>query len=392
MRFIIIGDGVAGDSAAMSIRQVDQESEIFIFTDESIPFYYRPRLIDVVSGEIELNRIIIHNQGFYKNKNIKLFLSSRIKEINTKKNFILTESGEEFTYDKLLIAAGAHPFIPPISGSDKDGVIALRDAADLERIQKFLPGINKVIMIGGGLLGLETGNAFLKQGKQVSVIEFFNRLLPRQLDGEGASILKSQLELKGLSFFLDEVTEEITGSDQISGIKTKSGKEIPGELVVISAGVRSNLDIIRETPIKINKAITVNEYLQTSVSNIYAAGDCAEVNGRFYGIYPPSMEQGKAAGFNIAGKEMKYEDIPTSHKLKVVGIDLFCVGKLDMENKLKTISYTNQDGYIYKKAFLEDDKIVGAMLLGNLDGASEIEAAILNNSDSQAVENYFKEK
>ncbi len=392
MRFIIIGDGVAGDSAAMAIRKVDQESEIFIFTDESIPFYYRPRLIDVVSGEIELNRIIIHNQDFYKNKNIKLFLSSRIKEINTEKSFILTESGEEFIYDKLLIAAGAHSFIPPITGSDKDGVIALRDASDLEMIQKFLPGINKVIMIGGGLLGLETANAFLKQGKQVSVIEFFNRLLPRQLDDEGAGILKSQLELKGMNFFLDEVTEEITGSGQITGIKTKSGKEISGDLVVISAGVRSNLDIIRETPIKINKAIAVNEYLQTSVSNIYAAGDCVEVNGRFYGIYPPSMNQGKTAGFNMAGEEKKYEDIPTSHKLKVVGIDLFCVGKLDMENKLKTISYTNQDGYIYKKAFLENGKIVGAMLLGNLDGADEIETAIFNHSDCQVVEHYFKEK
>ncbi len=391
MRFIIIGDGVAGDSAAMAIRQVDQESEVLVFTDESVPFYYRPRLIDVVSGEIELNRIIIHNQDFYNSKNIKLFLSSRIKEINTEKNFILTESGEEFIYDKLLIASGAHSFIPPITGSDKDGVMALRDASDLERIQRHLPNINKVIMIGGGLLGLETANAFLKQGKQVSVIEFFNRLLPRQLDDEGAGILRSQLELKGLNFFLDEVTEEITGSDLITGIKTKSGKAIPGELVVISAGVRSNLDIIRETPIKINKAIAVNDYLQTSVSDIYAAGDCAEVNGRFYGIYSPTMEQGKTAGLNMVGKEVKYKDIPTSHKLKVVGIDLFCVGKLDMEDKLKTISFTDPENYIYKKAFLEDDKIVGAMLLGNLDGADEIESAILTNSDYQAVENYFKE-
>ncbi|MDD3626211.1 MAG: FAD-dependent oxidoreductase [bacterium] len=391
MKYIIIGNGVAGDSAALALRDADGKAEIQIFTEESIPFYYRPRLIDVISGEIELNKIIIHNKDFYKKKNIELFLNTKVISLNIGNKTITTASGQDFNFDKLLIASGGYSFIPPIPGVEKTGVFSLRDAKDSKQILEYLKSVKNVIIIGGGLLGLETANSFVKQGKTVSVIEFFERLLPRQLDNGGALILRKELEEKGFNFYLNETTESISGEDTATGIKTKSGKDIPGELILISAGVRSHLELVKNTDIKTNRAIETDSFMQTSVPDIFAAGDCAEVKGVVYGIYPPAKDQGKVAGLNMSGKQTEYSGTISSHKLKVVGIDLFCIGKLDMENKLESKMIENPGKFIYKKAFIESEKIVGAMLLGDLNGAQEIEQAITRREPFSNVEEFFKE-
>ncbi|HDS08861.1 MAG TPA: NAD(P)/FAD-dependent oxidoreductase [Firmicutes bacterium] len=389
MRYIIVGNGVAGDSAAMAISETDNNSEILLFSEEAIPFYYRPRLIDVVSGEVTLNKIIIHNEEFYSKKNIKIFLNTKINKIDTDKKEIKTDSGKSFSFDKLLIATGGYSFIPPIPGTEKEGVFSLRDAEDSVKIIKYLNDVKETVVIGGGLLGLETANAFLKRGKKVSVVEFSDRLLPRQLDTEGADILKKNLESRSINFFLAEVTETIIGGNPLQGIKTKSGKEISAQLILISAGVRSTLDLVRNTPIKINRAIDVDSQLRTSVRDIYAAGDCAEVLGNVYGIYPPAKEQGRIAGLNMAGKTTEYSGTIPSHKLKVAGIDLCSIGKLDMDGILDCEKFVDKTNYIYKKAFIESGKIVGAMLLGDLKAVSEIEQAIVKNEEFSGIKKFF---
>lgn len=392
MKHVIIGNGAAGDSAAMAIRKNLPEAEILIITDEDVPFYYRPRLIDVVADEIGIDEIIIHNKEFYQERNIELHLSTKVTKLNTEEKLIETGTGEKFYFDKLLIATGAHSFVPPIEGSDRDLILTLRNKQDALNILELIEQNNDIILIGGGLLGLETGYSMIKQGKKVRVVEFFDRLLPKQLDEEGAEILQIRLEKMGFEFFLGEVTKKIISDGQaIEKAQTKSGKNIPGDLVIISAGVRSNVKLAENTPIKVDKAIITDKKLQTNITDIYAAGDCAIVDGKFYGIYPPAMEQGKVAGENMAGLDTEYSGTTPSHKLKVVGIDLITVGKLDMGGESDSISYSNPEKFIYKKAFIENGNIVGTMMLGDTSGDDEIIRAINEKAPIDKVRQYFRE-
>ena len=381
--YVIIGNGVAGTTAAEHIRKTAKEGTVTIVTNEDLPFYYRIRLNDYISGEITDQDLISKGDQWYRDQRIDLRLMTHIAGAEPREKFIITNNQELIAYDRLLIATGSHSFVPPIKGSEKRGVFTLRTIKDARNISDYAKERESVVLIGGGLLGLEAGNALRKLGKKVSVVEFFPRLLPRQLDVDGAQRLQEIMEKMGFSFRLGARTDEITGDDHVTGVRLEAGETLAAEMVVISAGVRPNMELAEPLGLETDKGIKVDERLQTNQSDVYAAGDVAEFGGMPYGIWPAAMAQGKIAGNNMAGGNETYQGTTMANTLKVVGIDLASAGNIDAENALE--STVVQDEKVYKKIVIENNKIIGCIMLGETKGFNRITRAISEDADVSQI-------
>jgi nitrite reductase (NADH) large subunit len=377
--YLIIGNGVAGITAAEYIRKHDQEGQITLVTEESVPFYYRLRLNELVSGDVSEDQLIAKKDSWYEDRGIHVQLGKRIVEGGPAAGAVITQDNQRIMYDRLLIATGSHSFIPPIKGADRKGVFALRSIQDARDIVGWAKGIDRVVLIGGGLLGLEAGNALRKLGKRVMVVEFFPRLLPRQLDIDGAQRLQTMMEGMGFSFRLGATTREIAGDDQAAGVILEGEETLPAQMVIISAGVRPNLEMAEALKLDYDKGIKVDERMRTNQPGIYAAGDVAEFKGIPYGIWMAAMEQGKVAGINMAGGEALYNGTVMASTLKVVGIDLASAGNIDAENALE--SRVVRQEKIYKKIVIEANRVIGCIMLGDTKGFNKVTKMMSEKQD-----------
>jgi nitrite reductase (NADH) large subunit len=377
--YLIIGNGVAGTTAAENIRKNDKAGKITVITEEGLSFYYRIRLNEYISGDIGKDTLMAKKASWYGENNIGLMLNTRITGGDPDKRHVITEKGDPLPYDKLLIATGSRSFIPPINGSQIKGVFAIRDIRDAEKIMEYSRNVKEAVVIGGGLLGLEAANALRKMGKGVTIVEFSPRLLPRQLDVEGAKRLTTIMEKMGFSFRLDAKTEAIVGDGAVTAVRLNGGETLPALMVIISAGVRPNMELAKTLGLACDKGIKINDHLLTSRQDIYAAGDCTEFNGMPYGIWPAAMEQGKIAGANMAGIDMVYTGTTMANTLKVVSIDLASAGDIDAENKkdAKILMAENS----YKKIVLEDGKVIGCIMLGDTKVFPKITKLISSKKD-----------
>ncbi len=374
--YIIIGNGVAGNAAADSIRKHDKDGKIIIFSQEKYPFYYVPALPEFLAGEKDLKELIIHDLDWYEKNQIELHLDTAIAGIAPAQKSVITEKGERYRYDKLLLATGGTSFIPPIKGAELEGVFTLRTLGEAEKIKEFAQRSKQAVLIGGGLLGLEAGNGLRKAGLKIIVVEFFPRLLPRQMDAPGAAILQRQMEGMGFTFYLGAKTKEIWRDAGGLHVELEGGKSLEADMVLISAGVRPALTLGKSVGLEIDKGVKVNDQMKTDLDEIYAAGDLIEHRGRFYGIWPAAMEQGKVAGAAMAGQKVEYHGTVISNTLKVVGIDLFSAGEIDVEGTLESMVIKDEANNTYRKLVIKEEVLVGAILLGDIRGSVEIQQAI----------------
>jgi nitrite reductase (NADH) large subunit len=382
--YLIVGNGAAGTTAVEKIRKQDKTGRITIVTDESLHYYSRIRLPEFMAGEIDENQLIIKKDSWYRDLSIDLVLDTHIIAADKKAKVLMAEGNRQFPYDTLLIATGSHSFLPPIKGFEKKGVFSLRNISDAREIKAHAETVNNVVLIGGGLLGLESGNALRKMGKKVTVVEFFPRLLPRQLDVPGAEMLQAQMEDMGFSFRLDAKTSEFTGKDEVDGVLLEGGELLPCDMVIVSAGVRPNMELAQLLDLDADKGIKVDDQMKTSAADIYAAGDVAQFNDLPpYGIWPAATEQGEIAGSNMAGSAMVYKGTTMSNKLKVIGIDLASAGNIDAEDQMenKTLIENN----VYKKIIFDGNKIVGCIMLGDTSGFNPIIKALSKQTDISSI-------
>jgi len=387
--YLILGNGVAGNTAAEHIRNRDTSGRITIVTDEDIPFYWRIRLNDYIAGDITEGTLLSKRPQWYEKQKIDLRLETRAIGANPDGRRIYTADGSEIPYHKLLVATGSHSFTPPIRGSDMEGVFTLRNVRDARAIIDRVKETDGAVLIGGGLLGLETGNALRKLGKAVAVVEFFPRLLPRQLDVAGARKLQDIMEAMGFSFHLGAKTKEIQGERKAGAVVLEDGQEIPAPMVIVSAGVRPNLEPAQALGLECDKGIKVDEHLRTNREGIYAAGDVIEFKGRPYGIWPAAMDQGKIAGINMSGGNAVYTGTTMATTLKVAGVALASAGDIDAENRLESRVRSNAD--VYKKIALEGDRITGCIMLGDTKGFNRITRAMSENKDVSGIKDRILE-
>ncbi len=388
-RYLIIGNGVAGARAAVKIREADSKGEIRIFTEEAYPFYYRVRFPEYVAGEVTIQNLTIHTREWYQSKEIAIHLEEGITGVNAQKKEISSQKGKNYPYDHLLIATGGYAFVPPIKGKEKKGVFTLRTMKDAISMKEFSDGVKQAILVGGGLVGLETGGALLRRGIKVAVIEYNPRILPRQMDPEGAKILQGKMESMGFSFFLNGESEEILGKETVERLRLKDGRTVEGQMVIISAGVRPNIKLAQAMGLETKNGILVNDRLETKMEGTFAAGDVAEHRGRVYGIWPAAQRQGEIAGINMSGGNAFYEGTVVSNTLKVAGIELTSAGDIDTEGKLECVVKSDLEECVYCKVAFKENKVVGCILLGEVKGKSEVLNAVRENIDIKEIKDSF---
>lgn len=376
---IIIGGGIAGLTAAETIRKQNKSINISIITDEDYYPYSRIKLSKYINREINYNDLYIHGEKWYNDMNINVMTSTRVNKIDKIKKRIILDNENVVQYDKLIIACGSSNFIPPFPNVNLNGVFSIRNINDIKRIQRYIAEnkVKNIGVIGGGLLGIEAAWGLKSSGDfNVSIIETAPRLLPRQLDVEGSLILEKMINDNGMNVYKGDGVKEILGDGKVTGISLNSGNVVDAELIIISTGVRSNLSIAKDAELAVNRGIVVDKYMKTSQEDIFAAGDCAEYNGMVYGIWPVAMEQGKIAGKNLAGASEEYKEIVPSNLLQVMGINIFSTGDISEGN-----SYIKYDNGLYTKLFINNNMICGAILIGETKKGFALKKAIEEKRD-----------
>lgn len=362
MKIVIIGNGIAATSAATKIREFDASCEITMLSDENTPFYSRPRLLDYLAGKVSFEQITIKNEQWYNKLNIELVSGAKVFSITPQENKIITSKGD-ISYDALLVASGASAATPPFFRPDLKNVFRLRTKEDADRIIAAAQHVRTAAIIGGGLLGIETGFALTSRGLTTTVIEIADRLLPKQLDAESSLLLKASLEEKGLRFLTGKQAAALDADREGLCITCTDATVLRADIIVVSAGIRPNVGFLEGSGVNVGRGIIVDEKLRTNIGNIYAAGDCAEFRSTLYGIWPAAKEQGEIAGAIIAGQDAVYNGSIMSAKLKVVGIEVASIG--DIAVGLGTRTESQREGSSFRKLFYENGRLKGGILIGD---------------------------
>lgn len=372
-KLVLIGNGMAGVRAIEHlIKLAPGAYDITIFGAEPHPNYNRIMLSSVLAGGADMKDIVINDWDWYKENNIRLHAGHTVTKIDTKARKVVSHLGVEAEYDALVLATGSNPFMLPLPGADKEGVIGFRDIKDTEIMQETAKTHKKAIVIGGGLLGLEAARGLLNLGMDVSVVHNQPHLMNRQLDETASAMLKKELEAKGMKFLLRKYSESIYGKKRVKGLRFTDGTEAEADLIVMAVGILPNVGLAKSSGIEVNRGVVVNDFMETNVPGIYAVGECAEHRGIAYGLVAPLYEQGAVLAKRLAGVATEgYAGSVTSTKLKVSGVDVFSAGQYLDSDDTRSLRYQDEVEGVYKKIVLQDDKLVGAVLFGDTgDGAS----------------------
>ncbi len=383
MKAVIVGNGLAGTITAKTLRESDPDAEIILFGEERHLYYPRPNLIEYLAGRLPHGKLFAYPEAWYKERRIDVRLGTRVARVRPDEKRIETAAGSAESYDALCLADGAGSSVPPIRGADKPGVLTLRTLDDAEAILARVAARPEVVVVGGGLLGLELARALKSRGAAVTVLEIFPYLLPRQLDPPGGAVLARQFEAAGIRVRVGVATEEIIGSPEASGVRLKTGEEIPAGSVLIAAGVRPNVGLAREAGLTVDRGVVVDDFMAASRAGIFAAGDGTQHKGRLYGIIPASFDQARTAAASMLGLRKPYAGTVPSNTLKVMGLSLASVGIVNPEPAagLEEIRREDDASGLYRKIVLDGGRLVGAVWMGTREGVPLIARAVAARLD-----------
>ncbi len=365
--YVVAGGGIAGLSAVQAIRERDKTGSVTLITDESVPTYQRPMLTKTLADPVAVEDLLTVPLSWYEEQNVHLVLGQSVTWIDSAKQTVQTEEGETFPYSKLILATGADCFVPGMPGVEKEGVMVIRRLSDVEAIREKLPDVRHVVVIGGGVLGLEAAWALHQAGKDVTVLERGERVMNRQLDETGSRLLQEAASQCGVVIETSVSTSRIVGDRAVSGVEDTKGHLYPAELVIISAGIRTNLDLAIGAGLTVDRGITVNPKMETSLEHVYACGDCAECEGVKLGLWPEAQEQGRIAGANAAGEELRYERTPVGVSFLGMGTKLFAIGDV---GGTPGASYERRGAGVkadgsYECFYYRDGALCGGVLVGD---------------------------
>ncbi|MER9951273.1 nitrite reductase large subunit NirB [Mesorhizobium sp. M0047] len=371
-KLVIIGNGMApGRMLEHLLEKAPGRYQVTIFNAEPRVNYDRIMLSPVLSGEKAYEEIIIHGDGWYIANNITLYKGHKIVAIDREAKTITSDHGVTEPYDKLVIATGSVPFIIPVPGHNLPGVLTYRDLDDVRAMMLAAQSRAKAVVIGGGLLGLEAAAGLNAQGMDVTVLHVMPTLMERQLDPAAGYLLQRAVEQRGIKVITKANTQAITGNGKVEQVELADGTIIPATLVVMAVGIRPNAAIAKEAGIAVNRGIVVDAGMRSNDPDIYALGECAEVNGQVYGLVAPLYEMARVTASQLAGDEAAafiHSDTPT--KLKVTGIELFSLGDFAEGDDRQEIVLRDASAGVYKRLVLKDDRIIGTVLYGETaDGA-----------------------
>jgi len=367
-KLVIIGNGMApGRMLEHLFEAAPNAHDVTVFNAEPRVNYNRLMLSPVLSGEKAYEDIITHDDGWYAQNGVTLHKSSRITEINRTAKTVTSATGTTASYDKLIIATGSNPFIIPVPGHELDGVLTYRDLDDVERMVNVAKGKGHVVVIGGGLLGLEAAAGLRIQGMDVTVLHLMPTLMERQLDPAAGYLLERAFEDLGITVMTKANTRQILGHDgKVVGVELEDGTRLDACMVVMAVGIRPSADLAQSAGLTVNRGIVVSDRMMTNDPDIFALGECAEHRGMCYGLVAPLYEMAKVIAEQLAGNEdARYEGSVTATKLKVTGIDLYSAGDFAEADDREEIVLRDATAGIYKRLVLKEDKIIGAVMYGD---------------------------
>lgn len=383
MKYVIIGNSAAGIACVEGIRSADAEGEITIVSDEPFAAYGRPLISYYLLGATDRQRMLYRPADFYEKNRVRTLLGARAEKIDPAAQKIVLRGGEEIPYDRLLVATGSRPFEPPMEGIDgvknKFNFMTLQDALSLEKV---LSKRKNVLIIGAGLIGLKCLEGILERVKSVSVVDMAGRILPSILDDAGAAVVRRELEGKGAKFYLSDSVAKFDGGTA----HLKSGKEISFDILVVAVGVRPNTELIKDAGGEVSRGIVTDEKQQTSLKNVYAAGDCAEsfdiTSGarKVLALLPNAYRQGYTAGVNMAGGEAAFADAMPLNAIGFFGSHVLTAGSYEGE------SFVQAEGDVYRKFFCKDGVLKGFILVNSPERAGIYTSLIRNQTPLSEVD------
>ncbi|HJT89239.1 MAG TPA: nitrite reductase large subunit NirB [Bryobacteraceae bacterium] len=379
---VVIGNGMAGVACLEQILKHASKFNITVFGDETHPNYNRILLSSVLAGERSADDITINSLEWYQRNNIGLRLGVRVVDVDPLGRTVRGDDGSVTVYDRLLIATGSVPFLPPISGLDKENVFTFRSLDDTRAIlQAARPGA-KAVVIGGGLLGLEAARGLQLQGCEVTVVHLLETLMNMQLDMTGGAFLQQKMEQMGVRVLTSRVTQRLLGEGRVEGLEFANGELLEADLVVIAAGIRPNAGLGKKAGVTVHRGIVVNDYLETSDPRVFAVGECVEHRGQVYGLVAPLLEQGKVLAATITGnKGPKFEGWKPAAKLKVMGVEVFSAGEVEETPDTDAVRYEDPALGVYKKLIIRENRLTGVVLVGDAADSGRYLEWLRTNAD-----------
>jgi nitrite reductase (NADH) large subunit len=371
-KLVVIGNGMAGMRTVEEIlARAPDMFEITVFGAEPQPNYDRIMLSPLLAGDKSFEKIVLNSYEWYEEKSIKLIAGEAVMEIDRESKTVRGEKGTRVAYDVLLIATGSNPFILPLPGVSRPGVMTFRSVGDVETMLGIAAPGKSAVVIGGGLLGLEAAHGLNLRGMAVSVVHLMPTLMERQLDASAAHLLERALSARGMNIYTAAQTECFLGevedeTSHVKAVRLKDGREIPADLVVMAVGIRPNANLAKAAGLACDRGIQVNDAMRTSDPAIFAIGECIEHNKQVYGLVAPIWDMAKVAADNICAVALSvFVPVASGTRLKVSGIEMFSAGEFLGDKTTEDVLLRDAARGIYKRLVLRDNKLVGVLCFGD---------------------------
>ena len=367
---VIVGNGMA---AARLVDELVKSSlgryAIAVIGEEPRLAYNRVLLSSVLAGETASHEIELRPASWWRERGVTLKYGSRATEIDVGRRELKIENDESIEFSKLVLATGSTPLRLNVPGADLAGVNTFRDTRDVDLLLTLAAQKKRVVVVGGGLLGLEAAYGLAKAGAPVTLVHLMDRLMERQLDAPAAQLLKSLVERKGINILLNASTARILGENTVEGVELADGKRIDADAVIFAAGIRPNVALAKEAGLAVNRGVVVDDVMQTSAEGIFALGECAEHRGICYGLVEPAYEQGRVLARHLAGRDAAYPGSVVATNLKVSGVAVFSAGDFMGVEGSESIVLSDARRGAYKKLVIADGRLTGAVLIGEVTDA-----------------------
>ncbi len=369
------------------IKLAPDAYHITVFGAEAHPNYNRILLSGVLAGETRFDEIIEKDAAWYGARGIELKLGVRVTRIDRARRAVIADDGTSTPYDRLLLATGSQPVLPPLPGADLTGVISYRDIADTHAMIAAAARVRDAVVIGGGLLGLEAANGLSQRGMRVTVVHLMPWLMERQLDAPAAGMLQASLEARGIRFILGAQTKEILGyGGTTRAVRLSDGRELPADLVVFAVGIRPNVELARAAGLACERGVQVSDTMQTYDPRIYAVGECVAHRGVSYGLVAPLYDMARVCAQHLAGAAVfAYRGSIPATRLKVTGVDVFSAGEFAGGAGTEDIVYADAQRRVYRKLVLRDGRLAGAVMVGDAMDAAWYQELIESRRDVSGV-------
>ena len=367
---VVVGNGMA------AARLVDELAEaalgryaIAVIGDEPRLAYNRVLLSSVLAGETASHDIELKPAEWWRDRGVTLKYGCLATGIDVGRRELKIANEESIAFSRLVLATGSTPLRLNVSGADLAGVHTFRDSRDVDLLLTLAAQKKRVVVIGGGLLGLEAAYGLAKAGASVTLLHLMDRLMERQLDAPAAELLKSLVERKGIKILLNANTARLHGETRVEGVELADGRRIDADAVIFAAGIRPNVALAKDAGLPVNRGIVVDDCLQTGAADIFALGECAEHRGTCYGLVEPAYEQARVLAQHLAGRAAVYGGSVVATNLKVSGVSVFSAGDFIGTDGTETIVLNDARGGTYKKLVLSDGRLTGAVLVGDVGDA-----------------------